>query len=174
MEVTTGVTGYLRGLQNASELDLVIGRRDVGSSDGELICSEPLVWVAAASCRLRPGEPVSLALLPIGCGIRALATSSLEKIGRPWRATYCGPSVLGLQTAVSAGMAVSCLTHSAVLAGFRQLGSKEGLPALPDCELALFSGKRGQTPLMRQLAEVVLAHFTDRARHAPQWQDGTH
>jgi DNA-binding transcriptional LysR family regulator len=163
VEVTTGVTGYLRSLEKAGELDLVIGRREAGSDDGELICRERLHWVAAAEYRLRPGEPVSLALLPLGCGIRALATSSLEKMGRPWRAAYCGPSVLGLQTAVSAGMAVSCFTHSAVLAGFRQLGSKEGLPALPDSELALFSGKRGQTPLMRQLAEIVHEHFTASA-----------
>jgi DNA-binding transcriptional LysR family regulator len=163
VEVTTGVTGYLRNLKKAGELDLVIGRRDVGSDEGELICREKLAWVASEDYRLKPGEPVSLALLPLGCGIRALATSSLEKMGRPWRSAYCGPSVLGLQTAVSAGLAVSCLTRSAVLDEFRTLGAKEGLPALPPSELALFSGKRGQTRLMRRLAEIVHAHFASSA-----------
>ena len=164
VEVTTGVTGFLRGLLKDGELDLVIGRRDQGSDEGELICRERLSWVAAEGYRLRPGEPVSLALLPPGCGIRALATGTLDKLGRAWKPAYCGPSVLGLQTAVSAGLAVSCLTRSAVLDGFRTLGAKEGLPALPASELALFTGKRGRTALMRRLAEIVQEHFAASAR----------
>ena len=159
VEVTTGVTGYLRGLMKAGELDMVIGRRELGSSEGELIRRESLSWVAAASYKLRPREPVSLALLPLGCGIRSLATGTLDRLGRPWRAAYCGPSVLGLQSAVGAGLAVSCLTRSAMQEGFRKLGAREGLPALPDSELALFAGRRAQSKLMQQLATVVRDYF---------------
>ncbi len=159
VEITTGVTGYLRGLMKSGELDLVIGRRELGSSEGELIRRERLSWVAAQTYRLRPREPVSLALLPLGCGIRSLATSTLDKLGRPWRAVYCGPSVLGLQSAVTAGLAVSCLTHSAVLDGFRKLGARDGLPALPDSELALFAGRRSQGKPMQQFASVVREYF---------------
>ncbi len=163
VEVTTGVTGYLRGLMKGGELDMVIGRRELGSGEGELIRRERLSWVAAESYRLRPRDTVSLALLPLGCGIRSLATGTLDKLGRPWRAAYCGPSVLGLQSAVSAGLAVSCLTHSAMLTGFRKLGAREGLPALPDSELALFSGRRSQNKLMQQLAAVVRDYFASSA-----------
>ncbi len=163
IEVTTGVTGYLRGLVKDGELDMVIGRRDLGSSEGELIRRERLSWVAAESYRLRPRETVSLALLPLGCGIRSLATGALDKLGRPWRAAYCGPSVLGLQSAVSAGLAVSCLTRSAMQDGFRKLGAREGLPALPDSELALFTGRRGQSKLMQQLVAVVRDYFASPA-----------
>ncbi len=102
---------------------------------------------------------MSLALLPLGCGIRSLATGALDKQRRPWRAAYCAPSVLGLQSAVSAGMAASCLTHSAMLDGFRKLGAREGLPSLPDSELALFTGRRGQSKLMQQLAVLVQDYF---------------
>jgi hypothetical protein len=75
--------------------------------------------------------------------------------------------VLGLQAAVAAGLAVSCLTHSAALKGFRTLGAREGLPALPDSELALFSGRRGSTRPMQQLARVVLDYFSSPAQAAP-------
>ncbi len=163
VEVTTGVTGYLRALMKDGELDMVIGRRELGSSEGEPIRRERLSWVAAESYKLRPREPVSLALLPIGCGIRSLATGTLDKLGRPWRAAYCGPSVLGLQSAVGAGLAVSCLTQSAMQDGFRKLGAREGLPALPDSELALFSGRRSQSKLMQQLAAVVRDYFASPA-----------
>jgi DNA-binding transcriptional LysR family regulator len=160
LQVTTGVTGHLRGLQKAGELDLVIGRRDSGSSEGELIRREKLCWVAAAALQPQPRDTLPLALLPPGCGVRSLALAALKHKGRAWRLAYCGASVLGLQTAVAAGLAVSCLTHSAVLKGFRTLGAREGLPALPDSELALFSGRRGNTRPMQQLAQVVLAHFS--------------
>jgi DNA-binding transcriptional LysR family regulator len=167
VEVVTGVTGTLRALMKDGELDMVIGRRELGSSDGEMIRRERVSWVAAEHYRLRAAQPVPLALLPVGCGIRSLALGTLERIGRPWRAAYCGPSVLGLQSAVASGMAVSCLTRSAVLDGFRTLGAREGLPALPDSELALFAGKRGQSPLLRQLAAVVREYFgsTDTRPH---------
>jgi DNA-binding transcriptional LysR family regulator len=168
IEVTTGVTGYLRALVKDGALDLVIGRREPGSSEGELIRRERLSWVAAESYRLRPRETVSLALLPLGCGIRSLATGTLEKMQRPWRAAYCGPSVLGLQSAVSAGLAVSCLTHSAMLDDFRKLGAREGLPALPDSELALFTGRRAQSKLMQQLTSVVHDYFASPANTLSQ------
>jgi DNA-binding transcriptional LysR family regulator len=163
IEVTTGVTGTLRGLVKDGELDMVIGRRELGSSEGELIRRERLSWVAAESYRLRPRDTVSLALLPLGCGIRSLATGTLDKLGRPWRAAYCGPSVLGLQSAVTAGLAVSCLTHSAMQDGFRKLGAREGLPVLPDSELALFTGRRGQSKLMQPLVAVVRDYFASPA-----------
>jgi DNA-binding transcriptional LysR family regulator len=160
LEVTTGVTGVLRKLQKDGELDLVIGRRNVGQQDGELIRREKVFWVASESFRLTAKAPVALALLPVGCGIRAMALASLTERGRAWRAVYCGPSVLGLQAAVSSHMAVACLTQSAVLADHRTLGAREGLPRLADSELALFTGPRAPNKLMRQLADVLHSYFT--------------
>jgi DNA-binding transcriptional LysR family regulator len=160
VEVTTGVTGALRGMQAAGELDMVIGRRAAGAGaprEGELIRREPLSWVCAAGHRVSPREPVGLALLPVGCGIRAQALAALERARRPWRAAYCGPSVLGLQAAVDAGLAVACLTHSALKPGWRTLGAREGLPRLADSEIALYAPRRSTA--LRRLAEVVHEHF---------------
>jgi DNA-binding transcriptional LysR family regulator len=159
VEVTTGVTGHLRALQKSGELDLVIGRRDWSNSDGELIRREPVQWVAAEHLRLPAQATVNLALLPVGCSIRSAALAMLDKQNRPWRTVYCGPSVLGLQSAVAAGMAVSCLTQSAVLPGFRILGAREGLPQLPHSEIALFMRSKPNA-LLRQLAAVVHGYFS--------------
>lgn len=163
LEVTTGVTGTLRSLQAAGELDAVIGRRAAGAGGtkggGETIRREPVRWAAAAGYRLAPRAPVELALLPVGCGIRSLALGALDKAGRPWRAAYCGPSVLGVQSAVAAGLAVACLTRSALRPEFRVLGSREGLPRLPDSDIVLFAPKRAAGTPLRRLADVVREHF---------------
>jgi DNA-binding transcriptional LysR family regulator len=173
LEVTTGVTGTLLKLQRAGELDLVVGRTEVGRSEvgsagmssaaasasTQALRRERLRWVAAPGLQLSRSTPVPLALLPSGCGVRTLALAALDAQGRAWRPVYCGPSVLGLQAAVAAGMAVACLTHSAVQPGFKQLGAREGLPALPDSELVLFKPRARASSEMRLLQERVADYF---------------
>jgi DNA-binding transcriptional LysR family regulator len=158
VEVVTGVTGMLRTLQRAGELDVVIGRGD--ADEGESLRRERLRWVAAADFRLGPRAPVPLALLPRGCGVRTLALAALDQQGRPWRPAYCGPSVLGLQAAVAAGLGVACLTQSAVRADFRLLGAREGLPALPDSHIVLFGPGARASAQLKLLALLVREYFS--------------
>jgi DNA-binding transcriptional LysR family regulator len=164
LEVSTGVTGTLRAMQKAGELDLVIGRRDATHKDrAALLRRERLRWVAARGFKLARHQPVPLALLPMGCGVRAQALAALHKHQRAWQATYCGPSVLGLQTAVAAGLAVACLTHSACLDSFRALGAREGLPALAGSDIVLYGpGNKAATAQQQlaELAELVIEHFS--------------
>jgi DNA-binding transcriptional LysR family regulator len=165
LEVTTGVTGTLRSLQKTGELDLVLGRRDLAGSGSTRDRATPLRrerlrWVAARGLKLSSKQPLPLALLPVGCGVRAQAIAALRKHQRAWQSVYCGPSVLGLQTAVASGMAVAALTHSACLDSFRVLGAREGLPALGDSEIVLYGPPAKASPAMQHLAEVVRVFFS--------------
>jgi DNA-binding transcriptional LysR family regulator len=90
IEFSTGLTGALLARQKAGELDIVIGRRDVGNKQGELIRRERVHWVASGDYKLKQTMPLQLVLLPVGCGIRALATAALDRQGRVWHAAYCG------------------------------------------------------------------------------------
>jgi DNA-binding transcriptional LysR family regulator len=170
IEFSTGLTGGLLARQKAGELDIVIGRRDVGNKQGELIRKERVHWVASTDYKLKQTMPLQLVLLPVGCGIRTLATAALDKQGRMWHAAYCGPSVLGLQAAVSAGVGIGCLTQSAIKSEFKILGSREKLPTLPMSEIALFMprGKK-QVSARRELddlAGAIKAHFASGAAKA--------
>ncbi len=172
IEFSTGLTGGLLARQKAGELDIVIGRRDVGNKQGELIRKERLHWVAATGYKVKHAMPLQLVLLPVGCGIRTLATAALNKQKRSWHAAYCGPSVLGLQAAVSAGVGIGCLTQSAIKSEFKILGSREKLPVLPMSEIALFMpGGRKQTSTRRELsdlADAIKTHFASGAIRALQ------
>ena len=114
--------------------------------------------------------PLQWVLLPVGCGIRALATAALDRQGRLWHAAYCGPSMLGLQAAVSAGVGIGCLTQSAIKGEFNIVGSGEKLPALPMSEIALFMprGKKQTSPHreLDDLADVIKTHFAGGAARA--------
>jgi DNA-binding transcriptional LysR family regulator len=168
IEFSTGLTGGLLARQKAGELDIVIGRRDAGNKEGELIRKERVHWVASANYKVKQAAPLQLVLLPVGCGIRAIATGALDKQRRLWRASYCGPSVLGLQAAVSAGVGIGCLTQSAIKSDFKILGAREKLPVLPNSEIALFMPRSSKNTRreLSDLADAIKAHFASGATRA--------
>jgi DNA-binding transcriptional LysR family regulator len=97
---------------------------------------------------------------PPGGAAPTLALAALAKLRRPWRAVYCGPSVLGVQAAVASGLAVACLTHSAVRDDFRVLGARESLPRLPDSEIVLFGPSARADMRFKQLSSLVREYFS--------------
>jgi DNA-binding transcriptional LysR family regulator len=139
-------------------LFLVIGRRHLGYDNGQLLRTENLRWVAAKDFRLDKRAAVPLALLPVGCGVRAQVLAALDKQHRSWRPVYCGPSVLGVQAAVSAGLAIGCLTQSALKSDFRILGAKEGLPTLTRSEIVLYAPARASAS-SRAITAIVTDYF---------------
>jgi DNA-binding transcriptional LysR family regulator len=159
VEVTTGVTGPLRDMQKDGKIDVVIGRRDVGTSGGLVLRREKLRWVAAKTFDWMPRQPIPLALLPPGCGVRAQALAALDRAHKPWRSVYCGPSVWGLQAMISSGLAVGCLTQSALRDDFRVLGSAQGLPNLTDSEIVLYGASAKASPQIKQLSDIVRDYF---------------
>jgi DNA-binding transcriptional LysR family regulator len=52
------------------------------------------------------------------------------------------PSLTGVRAAALAGLAITSLPASALIAGLRILGVDEGLPALPDLEFAIYEKVR--------------------------------
>ena len=59
-----------------------------------------------------------------------------------WQIVYTSPSLTGVRAAALAGLAITPLPASAVIAGLRILGAEEGLPRLPDLEFAIYEKAR--------------------------------
>lgn len=59
-----------------------------------------------------------------------------------WEIIYTSPSLTGVRAAALAGLAITPLPASAVVAGLRILGWEQGLPRLPDLELAIYEKAR--------------------------------
>jgi DNA-binding transcriptional LysR family regulator len=161
VEVTSGVTGDLLAKKKARDLDIVIGRRDVASAienDGAdssrtkrlqptVLRREKLFWVAtrdramvkrfASTANVSRGD-LPLAVLPVGCGVRAQAIKVLDSAQQGWYIAYCGQSVLSLQSAIAAGVGVGALNESAITTDFTLLGKREGFPPLQDSEIVLY------------------------------------
>jgi DNA-binding transcriptional LysR family regulator len=142
LEVQIGISAELIEQLNAGRLDVVFAKRPLGTSRGRLMWREPLVWAAAETFELVPGAALPLALYREKSVSREAALAALGEGDRAWAIVYTSPSLTGVRAAALAGLAITPLPESAIIAGLRVLGPKEGLPRLPDLEFAIYEKAR--------------------------------
>ena len=109
---------------------------------GRLVWREPLVWAAADTFDLIPGAALPLALYRERSVSREAALAALQDGELTWEIVYTSPSLTGVRAAALAGLAITPLPASAVVAGLRILDAEEGLPRLPDLEFAIYEKAR--------------------------------
>jgi DNA-binding transcriptional LysR family regulator len=163
LEVQISVSAELIELLNAGRLDVVFAKRPLGTSRGRLVWREPLVWVAAEAFDLMPGATVPLALYRERSVSREAALGALNDSELTWEIVYTSPSLTGVRAAALAGLAITPLPASAVIAGLRVLGLQEGLPRLPDLEFAIYEKARPEKAATA-LAAALLALGQSPAR----------
>ena len=139
LDVRCDISVRLRRAFESGDLDLALLKQEPGRPGATAVWREPLCWAASAEDPPHRADPLPLAVFPLGCVYRHRAVHELDAAGRAWRVAYCSPNLSGVQAAVLAGLGVGVLARSAVPAGARVLGPAEGLPALPDTELALLA-----------------------------------
>jgi DNA-binding transcriptional LysR family regulator len=142
LEVHIGVSADLIEQLNAGRLDVVFAKRPLGTSKGHLVWREPLVWAAADTFDLIPDTALPLALYRERSVSREVALAALQDSELTWEIVYTSPSLTGVRAAALAGLAITPLPASAVVAGLRILDADAGLPRLPDLEFAIYEGAR--------------------------------
>src|SRR5260221_2906527 len=141
-EVQIGISGEVIEQLNAGRLDVVFAKRPLGTSKGRLVWREPLVWVAADTFDLVPGGALPLALYRERSVSREAALAALQDGELTWEIVYTSPSLTSVRAPPLAGLAITPLPASAVIAGLRILDAEEGLPRLPDLEFAIYEKAR--------------------------------
>jgi DNA-binding transcriptional LysR family regulator len=142
LEVQIGVSSPLIEQLDAGRLDVVFAKRPLGTSRGRLVWREPLVWAAAETFELVAGAALPLALYRERSVSREAALIALRESELVWQIVCTSPSLTGVRAAALAGLAITPLPASAIVAGLRVLGVESGLPLLPDLEFAIFERER--------------------------------
>src|ERR1700756_1661258 len=142
LEGQIGISAELIEQLNAGGLDLVFAKRPLGTSKGRLVWREPLVWAAADTFDLVPGAALPLALYRERSVSRDAALAALHDSELAWEIVYTSPSLTGVRAAALAGLAITPLPASAIVAGLRILGAGGGPPRLPDLEFAIYEKPR--------------------------------
>ena len=148
IEVEVGRSHELRAALGREELDLVLGKRRDGETEGRVIFTEAVVWVASPDFEIRRDRPLPLAMLPQGCMFRDRALTALARAGIGFDVVYTSPSLMGIAAAAQAGFALSVLGRTGLPDGLVEL---DGLPPLGTAEMCLFGDAAGQSPLVEPL-----------------------
>lgn len=140
LDVRCDLSVRLRNDVEAGDLDLALVKQEPGRPGARATWREPLCWVGPADEPVHLEDPLPLVLFPQGCVYRNRTVHELDRIGRAWRVAYSSPNHAGVRAAVVGGLGISVLPRSAVPPGTRRLGPDDGLPPLPETELALLIG----------------------------------
>jgi DNA-binding transcriptional LysR family regulator len=148
IEVEVGRSHELRASLAREELDLVLGKRRDGETEGRVIFTEAVVWVAGPDFLIPRDRPLPLAMLPQGCMFRDRALAALARAGIGYDVVYTSPSLMGIAAAAQAGFAATVIGRTGLPDGLVEL---EGLPPLGTAEMCLFGDAAGQSPLVEPL-----------------------
>ena len=152
LEVEVGRSHELRRAMEADALDLVLGKRRDGESEGTILWTEPVIWAATPGWTPPEGRLLPLAMLPAGCMFRDRALAALARAGLGFEVTYTSPSLLGVAAAAQAGLGVTVMGASGLPDGLVPL---PGLPPLGTAEMAVFGDLAGLAPLAGPLVEAI-------------------
>jgi DNA-binding transcriptional LysR family regulator len=155
LEVQIGLSSPLIEQLDAGRLDVVFAKRPLGTSSGRLLWREPMVWAAAETFELVAGAALPLALYRERSVSREAALIALRESELVWQIVCTSPSLTGVRAAALAGLAITPLPASAIIAGLRVLGVANGLPLLPDLEFAIFERKRPEAAAAALTAVLV-------------------
>jgi DNA-binding transcriptional LysR family regulator len=160
VEVTCDPSNQLRKRLQRKELDLAMTTSAVSDEENTLLLRrEPTVWATSEQHLPHEEKPLPLALFPDDCYCRRWVIDALEKAGIEYRVAYTSPSIMGLQAAVIAGLAVTAISQSIIPPGMRQMHPEEGLPLLPSASFLLHRNPDSGSCAVDSLAEHIAKAF---------------
>ena len=132
LEVKSGVSVNLREDYKKSSFDLVMSMDEYPKhsfAEDDFIV-ENVSWVIDPNFTLDESQPIPLVVYPEGCIYRQHITEALNKANIPWRILYCSSSLLGIQSAIKAGLGISALVINTLPEQFQHAQNDNNLPQL--------------------------------------------
>jgi DNA-binding transcriptional LysR family regulator len=162
LTVMCDTSELLLPLFEKDELDIAIAMYDGTPPPGLIYTwTERPIWVSAGDSDAEKKSPVPIAAHPDGCHYRDSMIRSLDQIGKPWRITFCSPSINGLQLAVQSGFGVTALTRRTLMRGMRILTESDGFPPLPDIHVGMFFKNTGASTASLLLVNHIMQSLHD-------------
>jgi DNA-binding transcriptional LysR family regulator len=152
LEIEVGRSHELRAKLPDGALDLVLGKRRDGETEGRALWTERIAWVAPPGWAPPEGRPLPLAMLPQGCMFRDRALAALAHAGLAQEVVFVSASLLGVAAAAQAGLGATVLGAHAIPEGLAPL---DGLPEPGSAEMALFGDAEGRQPVVEPLLALL-------------------
>ncbi|MBP2298748.1 LysR family transcriptional regulator [Azospirillum picis] len=127
--------------------------------EGIPVRREALAWVAGHEFEFEPRAPLPLLGLPQDCSLQRFVRKLLEAHGVPYVVAHSASGVAGLQSALVAGLGISCLNMSAVPDDVGTFRLAQTLPPLPEVEFSLLPPRPGEATLVGEVRRMLATHF---------------
>lgn len=127
--------------------------------EGIPIRREALHWAAATGFEPEDQAPLPLLVLPDGCQLQRFVWQTLEAHSVPYVIAHSASGVAGLQSALVAGLGMSCPNASAIPDDAEVWRPACRLTSLPDVEFSLLPPRAGELPLVGEVRNMLATHF---------------
>jgi DNA-binding transcriptional LysR family regulator len=127
--------------------------------EGIPVRREALMWVAGREFQHEPEAPLPLLGLPQDCSLQRFIRQVLETHEIPYVVAHSASGVAGLQSALVAGLGVSCLNASAVPKDTGTCRPLDFLPSLPEVEFSLLPPRVGEATLVGEVRTMLVSEL---------------
>lgn len=158
IEIQCDFSNQLENLLARGSIDMAIITRQPGHDTGEFLSREQQLWCTAGGCYPEREDVLLLALFGDQCRAKPGILASLDDARRPWRIVCTSSHLPGVKAAVRLSSALTVLPGTVIPADWRVLGRPQGLPDLPELEIALRVPDDASL-LVRRLAQFVREYF---------------
>lgn len=164
LSVICGSSPQLAQALARGELDLTLIEEPLGSSSGECLAVDHLVWVGCPGGTAHQRRPLQISLTTDTCAFRTVVLDALRYNDIAWRAVLEDDNIEATRATVRAGVAVTAWLASTVPPDLEILDVDSGLPVLPDFVVSLCVQNRSENAVAR-MADHIRGHFW-QGRHS--------
>lgn len=143
----------------AGELDLAVIFEWQDFSEGEILMTDPTVWVTSEQHFPHEQSPLPIALYGSSGWCRDFALKSLENRGIDYRIAYTSDTSGGLKLAVTSGLAVAPISRSNIPAGCRELTLADGFGDIDTSHVVLHRNPKARGAAVAGMAEAIREAF---------------
>jgi DNA-binding transcriptional LysR family regulator len=145
-------SGLIREALARDELDLGLSHEHGCDAGGEVLFTDPLLWVGASGGSAWRRDPLPLLVGGPSCAFRAPVLEALARQGRDWEQPCECDDLLREIAALEADVAVGVFLRSTLPAGLAPVPAEAGLPALPTFNVDLYVRRGKVAPAVEELA----------------------
>ncbi len=146
-----------------NELCLAVANNAYSTMPSTDLWTEKYYWAIGQDFKMDEYDVLPLIVDPIDAPCAGLheALAQLDEAGTQWDVAFSSYSLLATQAAVRAGLGVGMISESALSDDLQIVGTEEGMPDIPDANIALYRGTDAKSSAVDSLADFLIAHFNE-------------
>lgn len=158
VSITCAASPDLLGKLGNGEVDLAVVEEPLGSSTGECLTVQRLVWVGARGGLAYRKQPLPVSMVAESCAFRPAVLTALRDCGLTWRTVFESGNLEATTAMVRTDLAVTAWLLFTVPPGLEILSPDSGLPDLPPYAINLHlprNSPRRATELARHIRHAL-------------------